>query len=117
MKDDTTPGSELLQTMAGKLDPEIPEIKDWHHLAYNLDVRVGMLQAFSGLGQSPTKKLMQLLVSRLPGMTLKDLVKELEKINRNDAIQIITRQFSDTVGESKILSVITLYLLFSITLV
>jgi len=59
---------------------------------------------------------MQQLVARRPGITLKDLVKALEEIQRNDVIQIITRQFPETVGESKIFLVVTLYLPFSISL-
>ena len=115
-----TPGSELLQTMVDKLDREIPGIKDWRHLAYNLDIPVDKRQAFGGFeqkGKSPTKEVMQWLVARFPETTLKDVVKALDKIQRNDAIQIITRQFPDTVGESKICRVVTLYLLFFISLV
>lgn len=99
-----TPGSELLQTMADKLNREIPGIKDWHHLAYKLEVPADVRQAFGGVGpkgKSPTKEVMQWLVARFPDTTLKDVVKALDKIQRNDAIQIITRQFPDTVGESK----------------
>jgi len=115
-----TPGSELLQTMTDKLDREIPGIKDWRHLACNLDVPVEIRQAFGGLGpkgKSPTKEVMQWLVARFPDTTLKHVVKALDRIQRNDAIQIITRQFPDTVGESKICRVVTPYLLFSISLV
>lgn len=115
-----TPGSELLQTMAAKLNREIPGIKDWHHLACKLEVPVDIRLAFGGVGpkgKSPTKEVMQWLVARFPDTTLKDVVKALDKIQRNDAIQIITRQFPDTVGESKDCFVAILYLLFFISLV
>lgn len=115
-----TPGSELLQTMADKLNREIPGIKDWRHLACKLEVPVDIRQAFGGIGpkgKSPTKEIMQWLVARFPDTTLKDVVKALDTIQRNDAIQIITRQFPDTVGESKDCFVEILYLLFSIALV
>jgi len=98
-----TPGSELLQTMADKLNREIPGIKDWHHLACKLEVPVDIRLAFGGVGpkgKSPTKEVMQWLVARFPDTTLKDVVKALDKIQRNDAIQIITRQFPDTVDSS-----------------
>ena len=118
-----TPGSELLQTVTDKLNREIPGVEDWRHLACKLDVPIDMRQAFGGSGQkrkSPTKEVMQWLVARFPDTTLKDVVKALDKIQRNDAIQIITRQFPDTVGESKNCLIVILYyntLLFSTLLV
>ena len=115
-----TPGSEILQIMADKLNREIPGIKDWHHLAYKLEVPVDIRQAFGGVGpkgKSPTKEVMQWVVARFPDTTLKDVVKALDTIQRNDAIQVITRQFPDTVGESKDCFVVILYLLFSVSLV
>ena len=117
LKDVMTPGSELLQTMADKLNREIPGIKDWHHLACKLEVPADIRQAFGGVGpngKSPTKEIMQWLVARFPDMTLKHVVKALDKIQRNDAIQIITRQFPDTVGESKVCFVVILYLYYSL---
>ena len=99
-----TPGSKLLQGMADKLNREISVIKDWRHLAFELEVPVDIRQA-----KSPTKEVMKWLVSRRPDMTLKDVVKALDKIQRDDAIQIITRQFPDTVGESKVCFVLILY--------
>ena len=104
LKDVMTPGSELLQTMADRLNREIPCVEDWRHLASKLDIPVEIRQAFGGLGpkgKSPTKEVMQWLVARFPDTTLKDVVKALDRIQRNDAIQIITKQFQDTVGERK----------------
>lgn len=115
MKDVMTP--ELLQKMEIELNPKI---KYWHYLAHNFDVTVDMLQAFGRLEEerkSPTEELLQHLVSQDRSPTLKDLLKALENIQRYDAIQIITRKFPDTVGESKIFLVVTLYLPFSISLV
>jgi len=120
LKDVMTPGSEILQTMEDKLNREIPGIKDWRHLANKLEVPVDIRQAFGGVGpkaKSPTKEVMQWVVARFPDTTLKDVVKALDKIQRNDAIQIITRQFPETVGESKDCFVVMLCLIFSILLV
>ena len=116
LKDVMTPGSELLQTMADRLNREISCVEDWRHLASRLDIPVDIRQAFGGLGpkgKSPTKEVMQWLVARFPDTTLKDVVKALDRIQRNDAIQIITKQFQDTVGERKIFLVLIKYLLFS----
>ena len=90
--------------MADKLNREIPGIKDWHHLAVKLNVPDSIRQTFGVLGRkgkSPTEEVMQWLVARFPDTTLKDVVKALDKIQRKDAIEIITRQFPDTVGENK----------------
>ena len=117
VKDVMTPGSQLLQKMADRLDLEIPAIKDWRHLACKLDVPVDVWRALEQKRKSPTKEVMLWLAARHPDTTLKDLLKALANIQRYDAIQIITEQFPDTVGESKIFRVVTLYLLFSISLV
>ena len=117
MKDVMTPGSQLLQKMADRLDLKSPVIKDWRHLACKLDVPVYVHRALEQKRKSPTKKAMLWLAARHPDTTLKDLLKALANIQRYDAIQIITEQFPDTIGESKIFHVVTLYLLFSISLV
>lgn len=111
-----TPGSELLQTMADKLNREILGVEDWRHPACKLDVPVDKRKAFGGLGpkgKSPTREVMQWLVAQFPDTILKDVVKALHKIQRNEAIQIITRQIPDTVGKNKHCLVVILYLLFS----
>ena len=105
IKDVITPGSELLQTMAVGLNREdVPGIKNWRHLAYKLEVPSDVLQEFSGEStakRSPTKEVIQWLCGRFPDTTLIDLVHALEKIQRNDAIEI-TKQFSGGFGECKV---------------
>ena len=106
--------------MADKLNREIPGVEDWHHLAYQLDIPVDLRRAFGGSGRrakSPTKEVMQWLVARFPDTTLKDVVKALDKIQRNDAIQSVTRHFPDTVGENKNCFVVIPHLLCSKLLV
>lgn len=117
MKDVMTPGSQLLQKMADRLDLEIPAIKDWRHLACKLDVPVDVWRALEQKRKSPIKELLQRMVVQGRNATWKDLLKAPENIQCYDAIQIIRRQFPDTVGESKICRVVTLYLLFFISLV
>jgi len=102
IKDVITPGSELLQTMAVELNREdVPGVKNWTHLASRLEVPSDVLREFAGestVRKSPTKEVIQWLADRFPDTTLIDLVQALEKIQRNDAIQIITKQFPDAVG-------------------
>ena len=111
IKDVITPGSELLQTMAVELNrEEVPGVKNWRHLACKLEVPSDVLQEFSGEStakRSPTKEVIQWLSGRFPDTTLSHLVQALEKIQRNDAIQIITKQFSGTFGECKVYLVYT----------
>lgn len=101
-----TPGSKLLQIMADNLNREQPAIKNWRDLASKLDIPADVSREFSGEsawqnGKSPTKEVLEWVAAQFPDTTLKEVVKALDKIQRNDAIQIITKQFPDTVGESK----------------
>lgn len=116
VKDVMTPGSQLLQKMADILDHRLA-IKDWRHLACKLDVPVDVWRALEQKRKSPIKELLQRMVVQGRNATWKDLLKAPENIQCYDAIQIIRRQFPDTVGESKIFLFVTLYLLFSISLV
>ena len=105
IKDVITPGSEVLETMAAALNREdVPAVKNWSHLASKLEVPLDVHRELAGettgpKGKSPTKEVMQWLVAQFPDTTLVDVVKALDRIQRNDAIQIITKQFPDTVGE------------------
>ena len=102
IEDVVTPGSELLQTMVVELNREdVPGVKNWTHLASRLKVPKDVLREFaaeSTVRKSPTKEVIQWLADRFPDTTLIDLIQALEKIQRNDAIQIITKQFPDAVG-------------------
>ena len=105
IKDVITPGSELLQTIAVDLNrEEVPGVKNWRHLACKLEVPRDKLQEFSGESTAkrrPTKEVIQWLCVRFPDTTLNDLVHTLEKIQRNDAIEII-KQFAGAFGECKV---------------
>jgi len=97
------PGSELFQTVEDKLniDP-VPWAQNWRQLAHHLQIPSYVYQEFDGSTaeqKSPTKEVLQLLVQRTPELTLIDVIEALEKIQRNDAIQIITQRFPSTVGE------------------
>ena len=97
------PGSPLLQTAADELNIDhVPWAENWRHLAYHLEIPSDVYQEFGGSSaqrESPTREILQWLVVRTPDIVLSAVVKALDKIKRNDAIQIITREFSDTVGE------------------
>ena len=97
--------------MAVELNREdVPGVKNWKHLACKLEVPSDVLQELSGEStakRSPTKEVIQWLGGRFPDTTLSDLVQALEKIQRNDAIQVITKQFSGVFGECKVYLVYT----------
>ena len=102
LKDVMKPDSELLQTVADKLDiDQSPWAGNWRKLAYYLNIPSGVYLGFGETTtqrKSPTKEIMQWLVARKPNISLFDIVEALEKIQRNDAIQIITQHFPESVG-------------------
>ena len=94
---------ELVETMAENLNrEEVPGVKNWIHLAIKLNVPDDVRQEFGATEQkrkSPTKEVIQWVAVNLPEKTLSDVANALDRIQRNDAIQIISKQFPDTVGE------------------
>ena len=102
VKDVMPPGSELLQMVADKLDTEkVPLEKNWLQLANYLQIPSHVYQGFETREQrkSPTMEVFRWLVVQFPDITLIDIVKALEKIQRNDVIKIITQHYPDTVSE------------------
>lgn len=99
-----TPGSEILQVVADKLNREVPAVENWQHLAFKLKMPANVIRAFGEPKQSrksPTKEVMQWLSTHFPDTTLKDVEKALDKMQRHDASQIIKTHFPDTVGECR----------------
>ncbi|KAJ7326132.1 hypothetical protein OS493_027983 [Desmophyllum pertusum] len=61
LKDVMTPGSELLQTMADKLNRELPAVKNWKNLASQLEIPVDVRREYADEStgekrKSPTKE-------------------------------------------------------------
>ena len=103
LKDVITPGSELLERMADKLNrEEVPGVENWTHLACKLDLPADVRREFGVAGQkrkSPTKEVLEWVAANFPDKTLSDVANALEKIQRYDAIQIISKQFPDVVSK------------------
>jgi len=98
------PGSELFQTVEDKLNIDyVSFAQNWCQLAHHLKIPPHVYREFddgsTAERKSPTKEVLQLLVQRTPDLTLIDVIEALGKIQRNDAIQIITQRFPDAVGE------------------
>ena len=56
-------------------------------------------EAFADVKQirkSPTKEVLEWLAAHSPEKTLRDVAKALDEIQRNDALQIISKHFLDT---------------------
>ena len=103
LKDVITPGSELLEKISQELnrDDNI-SVKNYVHLARKLEVPAEILRQFADVQQcrkSPTKEVLEWVAARFPETTLSDIAQALEKIQRNDAIQIISRHFPNTIGK------------------
>ena len=103
LKDVITPGSELLERMADKLNrEEVPGVKNWTHLAWKLNVPADVRREFGVAEQkrkSPTKEVLKWVAAKFPDKTLSDVANALDEIQRYDVIQIISRQFPDVVGK------------------
>ena len=95
-----TPGSEILQVVADKLNREVTAVENWENLAFKLKLPAKVIRAFGESGQgrkSPTKEVLQWLTTHFPDTTVKEVEKALDKIQRND----IKTHFPDTVGECR----------------
>ncbi|XP_022789029.1 uncharacterized protein LOC111328789 isoform X4 [Stylophora pistillata] len=100
LKNIIVPGSDLHERMTQELNREGPGIKNWRHVASKLKIPAyvyGNFADFEQTRKSPTKKILEWVVARFPGKTLSDLAEALDKIQRNDAIQIISKYYPDTV--------------------
>ena len=103
LKDIITPGSELLERLALELNREDNSVvKNWTHLAWKMKVPADVRRALADIKQirkSPTKEVLEWVAVQFPEIALSDVAKALDEIQRNDAIQIISKHFPNTVGK------------------
>ena len=103
LKDIITPGSELLERLALELNREDNSVvKNWTHLAWKMEVPADVRRALADVKQirkSPTKEVLEWVAVQFPEIALSDVAKALDEIQRNDAIQIISKHFPNTVGK------------------
>ena len=103
LKDIITPGSELLERLALELNREENSVvKNWTHLAWKMEIPADARRAFADVKQvrkSPTKEVLEWVAAQFPEKALRDVAKALDEIQRNDAIQIISEHFPNTVGK------------------
>ena len=107
LKDIITPGSELLERLALELNREENSgLKNWMHLALKMEIPAEVLRAFADVKQitptkskSPTKEVLEWVAAQFPEIALSDVEKALDEIQRNDAIQIISKHSPNTVGK------------------
>ncbi|XP_022802850.1 uncharacterized protein LOC111340292 isoform X2 [Stylophora pistillata] len=101
LKDLITPGSEFLERISQDLnrDDNIG-VKNCVHLACQFEVPADVRRELSDIKQrrkSPTKEILEWVAARFPEKTLSYVAKALDEIQRNDAIQIISRHFPDAI--------------------
>ena len=103
LKDIITPGSELLETLALELNREENSVvKNWTHLAWKMEIPADVRRGFADVKQirkSPTKGVLEWVAAQFPEIALSDVEKALDEIQRNDAIQIISKHSPNTVGK------------------
>lgn len=105
LKDIMIPGSEFLQTMADKLNRVVPAVENWKHLAFKLEIPNEEIRKFGSMTTepertSPTIEVLKWVAAKFPDTRLTDVVRALDRIQRNDAIKIITEEFIDSVDQS-----------------
>ncbi|PFX26581.1 Kinesin light chain [Stylophora pistillata] len=103
LKNVIIPGSELYEKMTQELNCEGPCIKNWTHVASKLEIPSDVYQNFADFKQtrkSPTKEILEWVAARFPEKTLSDVAKALDEIQRNDAIQIISKHYPVTVDSA-----------------
>ena len=109
LKDVITPGSKLLKRLALELNQEDnPVVKNWTHLAWKMEVPADMYRMFADVKQkrnSPTKEVLEWVSTQFSEIALSDVAKALDEIQRNDAIQIISKHFPDTIGKYSLMKV------------
>ena len=103
LKDIITPGSELLERLALELNREDNSVlKNWTHLAWKMEVPADVRRALADVKQirkSPAEEVLEWVAVQFLEIALSDVAKALDEIQRNDAIQIISKHFPNTVGK------------------
>lgn len=96
--------SDLMTMLADRLSVgQVPWDYEWRRLARQLKIPYAVYRKFEWKPRkrrkSPTKKVLQWLVERIPDITLTEIIAVLDKIKCSHAIQIIKEHFPNTVGE------------------
>ena len=74
------------------LDKDTPGRKNWRHFASKLDISRDACDKISLTTKeypSPSRNLMQLIVQVYPGLTMRDFVRTLVKMERMDVVNVI----------------------------
>ena len=104
IKDLVTYQSDVMTMLADRLSVgQVPWEYEWRRLARQLKIPYAVYRKFEWKPRkrrkSPTKKVLQWLVERIPDITLTEIIAVLDKIECSHAIQIIKEHFPNTVGE------------------
>ena len=99
---------DVIGEMVLLLDMQKVGLKNWQYLAAQLDIPRKVFKSFETCNTTnPTEQLFELLKVHKPGLTIAELVRQLEKIRRRDVINVIEKS---TKGEK--LNVIVTYYLY-----
>ena len=100
--DSIRPDSDILDEMEKQLNRNIPDVGNWRVLARRFNIPHEIYDDFEPResGQrSPTKLMLEWLARAREGITIRDVINGLEKIERNDAIEILTDHYKSVIGE------------------
>ena len=94
-KDILKPDSELLDEIGQKLNKEIRALKGWRNLACRLDIPTDVYPDFDVAKkkvESATRMLFEWLMRWRSDLSIDDLLKALNQIDRNDVIELVKKE-------------------------
>lgn len=85
---------ERLEKVTVLLDNDTPGRKNWRHFAWKLNISRDDCDKISWTTKkypSPSRNLMQLIVQVYPGLTMRDFVRTLVKMERTDVVNVLKK--------------------------
>lgn len=85
---------ERLEKVTVLLDKDTPGRKNWRHFAWKLDISRDDCDKISFTTKeypSPSRNLMQFIVQVYPGLTMRDFVRTLVKMERMDVVNVLKK--------------------------
>lgn len=88
------PGSELLRKISSDLNREVPGEGDWKTVASQLGIPYDYYIQLENRKEkrSPTKEVLEMVVTQRPRITISEIVQQLKNIDRHDVSKVIEEE-------------------------
>ena len=88
------PGSELLRTISSDLNREVRRTGDWMTVASQLGIPYDYYMKLENRKEkrSPTKEVLEMVVTQRPRITISEIVQHLERIGRREVGEVIKEE-------------------------